>query len=215
MKDYGFLFDEDVVDVPGIGPMMLVMAPGHELLAQREALGLTQQDVARRANIDARQYQRFETGERSLSSASFRIGLNICHVLKIDPMYYCEVKSRTSSTAPETGTHEGESVDANPVSNTEKKYILYRTDEDGNRTELVAVEYGKRIEDATERLMASIRADLAEDAENAGCDIDVYQPEKEAEATYYFQAVVSPPHADKNILRGYIAEETAQLNASK
>ena len=39
----------------------------------REKLGLTQQQVAYKAKIHLRQYQRFETGERNLSSASFTI----------------------------------------------------------------------------------------------------------------------------------------------
>ena len=45
----------------------------------REKLGLSQQQVANKAKIQLRQYQRFETGERALSSSSFRIA---CAVLK-------------------------------------------------------------------------------------------------------------------------------------
>ena len=52
---------------------------------RREELGFSQQDVASAAGITLRQYQRFESGERSMSSASLRIGLSICHVLKLDP----------------------------------------------------------------------------------------------------------------------------------
>lgn len=90
-KKYGFLF-QDTEAVPGIGPMEYFMLPGNELAAQRKALGLTQQQVANRAGVNIRQYQRLESNERSLTGTSFRIGLNICRALKIDPMYYCEVR---------------------------------------------------------------------------------------------------------------------------
>lgn len=52
---------------------------------QREAMSLTQQAVADAAGIDIRQYQRLESGERSMMSTSLRIGLAICDVLKLDP----------------------------------------------------------------------------------------------------------------------------------
>ena len=52
---------------------------------RREELHLTQQQVADRANIKLRQYERFEMGERSLSGASMRVGLSVCCVLKLDP----------------------------------------------------------------------------------------------------------------------------------
>lgn len=41
------------------------------LREKREKLGLTQQQVADKARIQLRQYQRFEDGERKLSSAAF------------------------------------------------------------------------------------------------------------------------------------------------
>lgn len=90
-KKYGFLFRDTEV-IPGIDPLEVVMLQGNELAEQRKALGLTQQQVANRAGINIRQYQRLETNERSLASTSFRIGLNICCALKINPMYYCEVR---------------------------------------------------------------------------------------------------------------------------
>ena len=43
---YGFLFEEEIDYVPGIGDMITVLGPGEELAKQREALGLTQQQVA-------------------------------------------------------------------------------------------------------------------------------------------------------------------------
>ena len=55
------------------------------LYYRRKELGLTQQQVADRADIKLIQYQRFERGERSMASASLRIGMAICDVLKLDP----------------------------------------------------------------------------------------------------------------------------------
>lgn len=52
---------------------------------RRHQLGMTQQQVADAAQIQLRQYQRFESGERSLSSSSLRIGLAVCYVLRLDP----------------------------------------------------------------------------------------------------------------------------------
>lgn len=55
------------------------------LSIRRKQLGLTQQEVADRAEIKLRQYQRFESNERSLSDSSLRIALNICDALELDP----------------------------------------------------------------------------------------------------------------------------------
>lgn len=68
------------------GEEYIRMVPNNWCLRrQREALGLTQKAVAEKAGIDIRQYQRLETGERSMSSTSLRIGLAVCDVLKLDP----------------------------------------------------------------------------------------------------------------------------------
>lgn len=77
------LFDES----PPVGETGFVhVLPDHcYLLYQREALGLTQQAVADAAGINIRQYQRLESGERSMSSTSLRIGLAVCDVLRLDP----------------------------------------------------------------------------------------------------------------------------------
>jgi transcriptional regulator with XRE-family HTH domain len=50
----------------------------------REKLGMTQQQVADKAGINLRQYQRFEGGERNLTSSSFNIGCSVLEALKID-----------------------------------------------------------------------------------------------------------------------------------
>ena len=54
----------------------------------RENLGLTQQQVADQARIHHRQYQRFETGERNLSSSSFHIACRVLDVLQLDIAAY-------------------------------------------------------------------------------------------------------------------------------
>ena len=61
------------------------MSFGEKLRAARESRGYTQQQVADKAGIQLRQYQRFESNERGLSGASMRIGLSVCSVLKLDP----------------------------------------------------------------------------------------------------------------------------------
>lgn len=57
----------------------------HTILKERrEQLGLTQQQVADIASVNIRQYQRFESGERKISSTSFRIGVAIADALELD-----------------------------------------------------------------------------------------------------------------------------------
>ena len=63
-----------------------VLVQDYVLLKNRRLeLGLTQQQVADKAKIQLRQYQRVESGERHIRGASARIMLAICAVLKIDP----------------------------------------------------------------------------------------------------------------------------------
>ena len=54
------------------------------LKKMRLKLGMTQQQVANKANIQLRQYQRFESGERNLTSSSFNIGCSVLEALEID-----------------------------------------------------------------------------------------------------------------------------------
>lgn len=61
------------------------LTDGQVLRHRREEMRLTQQQVADKAGIQLRQYQRFESNERGLSGASMRIGLSVCSVLKLDP----------------------------------------------------------------------------------------------------------------------------------
>lgn len=53
---------------------------------------MTQQEVADAAGILLRQYQRLESGERSMSSVSLRIGLAVCDVLGLDPHRFVPVR---------------------------------------------------------------------------------------------------------------------------
>lgn len=58
------------------------------LIKRRAELNLTQQQVADRAGILLRQYQRFELGERNLSASSARIMLSVCEALLLDPYLF-------------------------------------------------------------------------------------------------------------------------------
>ena len=55
------------------------------LMQRRMELGMTAKQVAENAKITLAQYLRFETGERSLTSASARMFLAVCTVLRFDP----------------------------------------------------------------------------------------------------------------------------------
>ncbi len=70
---------------PESNGLTLCLTDGQVLRHRREKMGLTQQQVADKAGIQLRQYQRFESDERSLSGASMRIGLSVCSVLKLNP----------------------------------------------------------------------------------------------------------------------------------
>lgn len=56
------------------------------LRSRREQLGLTMLQVAEMAGVQFSQYQKLESGERTLSACSMRIGLSICAVLMLDPL---------------------------------------------------------------------------------------------------------------------------------
>lgn len=78
----------DKLPVGNKGAWVLVQKQCSILKERRLALGLTQEQVAERARIHINQYQKFESGERELYSASFRIGVSICIVLRIDPSIF-------------------------------------------------------------------------------------------------------------------------------
>lgn len=57
----------------------------HNILQNARAeLGLTQQQVADKAQVQLRQYQKFENGERNLSSSSFDIARRVLNALNLD-----------------------------------------------------------------------------------------------------------------------------------
>lgn len=182
LRKYGFLFHMDTDEIPGIGLLETILAPGAELQKQREALGMTQQQVADRAGINIRQYQRFESGERSFYSTTFRIGLNICHVLKIDPFYYCTIRSKEKS-ADTDADYQGKHC--KPVqTNGNQKYVLYTIDENGNSKDIIAVEYGESIDAVYDRLADAIREEMSEDLGIDKGEINVSPIEKMEDGKY-------------------------------
>lgn len=67
------------------GRYILAQEDYQVLLSRRQQLGLTQQQVADRAHILLRQYQRIESGENDLSKSTMKVGLSICAALLLDP----------------------------------------------------------------------------------------------------------------------------------
>lgn len=54
------------------------------LREKRVVLGLTQQNVADKAKIKLQQYQKFESGERSIMTCSFQIACRVIEALEMD-----------------------------------------------------------------------------------------------------------------------------------
>ena len=54
------------------------------LREKRVVLGLTQQQVADRAKIKLQQYQKFESGERNIKTASFQLACRVIEALEMD-----------------------------------------------------------------------------------------------------------------------------------
>jgi transcriptional regulator with XRE-family HTH domain len=54
------------------------------LINQREKLGLSQEDVAVKSGISLEQYQKFESGNRNISSSTFRIVHAVLTALELD-----------------------------------------------------------------------------------------------------------------------------------
>jgi transcriptional regulator with XRE-family HTH domain len=54
------------------------------LIKQREKLGLTQEEVAERAGITLKQYQRFEMQDVNISSSTFQIVHAVLKALELD-----------------------------------------------------------------------------------------------------------------------------------
>ena len=220
--EYGFLFEEESDFVPGFGEMITVLGPGAEFAKQREALGLTQQQVADKAGILIRQYQRLESGERSLDSTSFRIGLNVCYALQIDPRFYCEARIKEAGQLAReqrllNAEDEAEVSHTAPAEEPHKetsrrlfKYVTYRETEDSETGEIIGVEFGAGINAVFDQISQSIRDDLSVNPDYDGCNIDIYDYERLDDHRYSVQAVVDRPYAPKNDLYEYLVVESEQ-----
>ena len=220
--EFGFLFEEESDFVPGFGEMITVLGPGAEFAKQREALGLTQQQVADKAGILIRQYQRLESGERSLDSTSFRIGLNVCYALQIDPRFYCEARIKEAGQLAReqrllNAEDEAEVSHTAPAEEPHKetsrrlfKYVTYRETEDSETGEIIGVEFGAGINAVFDQISQSIRDDLSVNPDYDGCNIDIYDYERLDDHRYSFQAVVDRPYAPKNDLYEYLVVESEQ-----
>ena len=194
--EYGFLFDYEVTQFPGIGDLLGLLGKGEELAKQRRALGLTQQQVADRANINIRQYQRLENGERSMEGTSLRLGLSVCYALNIDPMFYCAAY-RNEQIQLQKEERQSEH-DRKPTGRENYKYLLYYSKDDDMIGDLIAVEYGTDMDSAYEGIARAIRDELSTLDEYRGCGIDVYPYERMCSGRYAIQAVVLPPSAPSN-----------------
>ena len=73
--DYPLSFDEEIYS-PDI------------LRSRRIQLGFSQQDVADGAKMQLRQYQRLESGERTIEGATMKTALSVCAVLKLNPFIF-------------------------------------------------------------------------------------------------------------------------------
>jgi transcriptional regulator with XRE-family HTH domain len=65
-------------------PYVIMHTENWILRDYRDKLGLTQQQIADKAKIFLRQYQKFESGERNLSSSSFQIACRVIEALGLD-----------------------------------------------------------------------------------------------------------------------------------
>lgn len=85
-------YQPETEDIFSDGNEWITLEPDRAiLLTRRKQLKMTQQQVADAAHIQLRQYQRLESGERSMASASMRIGLSVCSVLKLDPYRFVPI----------------------------------------------------------------------------------------------------------------------------
>lgn len=100
------------------------------------------------------------------------------------------------------------------------KYILYRSfgdlDKDIKKHELVAVEYGKNIDDVTNALIKAAADDLAGMPEYERSETAAFAPEpvkdfrKVRRYQYEMTGIVYPLNAEKNILIDFGIVETTE-----
>lgn len=99
------------------------------------------------------------------------------------------------------------------------KYMIFRApkqaDRDLGKHELVGVEYGEDIYDATDALIRAVCDDLSGNPEYSGSEVYAYAPEpmqsfhRTKRHQFYMTGVVSPSYAEKNTLVDYGIIETA------
>lgn len=99
----------DDFDLDRRGEWIIVHDDAGELRRRRAQLGLTQQQVADIAGIKLVQYQRLESGERSIYGASMRIGAAVCKALYLDPLRFAEMRGRMVVSFPYYARCGGES----------------------------------------------------------------------------------------------------------
>ena len=79
----------EIVELESDEERRLSMITQHQdvniLKAARVGKGFTQQQVANTAKINIRHYQRFESGERNIKTASFYVTMAVCKALEIMP----------------------------------------------------------------------------------------------------------------------------------
>ncbi len=68
----------------------------HVLQQRRKELKLTQQEVADRAGIQLRQYQRMESGDQSVGGTSSRILFSVCQILHLSPEFLLGLSAQES-----------------------------------------------------------------------------------------------------------------------
>lgn len=73
-----------ILDQVEINDFELVKTGSTIIREHREDLGMTQQQVANKVGITVRQYQRYESGEKSIYSASFQIGVRLFKILRLE-----------------------------------------------------------------------------------------------------------------------------------
>ena len=96
------------------------------------------------------------------------------------------------------------------------KYKIFRMpsedDENYDQHELIGVEYGEDIYEATDRLIEAVCDDLSGNPEYNGCRVYAYPPEDEygemGPYQYQMSGVVFPPAAEENIVISYGIVET-------
>ena len=74
------IMNDDILD----GFQILHPRAASILSEKRQILRLTQQEVADRAKITLRQYQRLESGERNIMTSSFRLACRVIGTLDMD-----------------------------------------------------------------------------------------------------------------------------------